>query len=138
MSNNYSGWFNLLIIMVYLDVDTQPKYVRVTIKEKVLQLVLYEEIRTDKCTAKRSQATGHLVVTLPKLNSPPASKPLVSFFLEIHFIHVCNRDVGNIPGNIHTTLLNAYLVAPLVLYGTIPIKLPHIDPFLSVQEKSGR
>ncbi|KAK2142007.1 hypothetical protein LSH36_1006g00020 [Paralvinella palmiformis] len=50
----------------HCDVDVQPTYVRVTIKGKVLQLVLQEEVKPDSSTAKRSQTTGHLVITMPK------------------------------------------------------------------------
>lgn len=50
-----------------IDVDAQPKYIRVTVKQKVFQLALNEEIRMDAATSKRSQATGHLLVTMPKL-----------------------------------------------------------------------
>jgi len=49
-----------------IDVDIQPTYVRVTIKGKVLQLVLIHEVSPDRSTAHRSQTTGHLVLTLPK------------------------------------------------------------------------
>lgn len=50
-----------------LDVDVQPDAVRVLIKEKILQLVLPEEVRPDASSAQRSQLTGHLVVTMPKV-----------------------------------------------------------------------
>lgn len=36
-------------------------------KGKILQLALYEEVSPDASSAKRSQTTGHLVVTMPKL-----------------------------------------------------------------------
>jgi len=60
-----------------IDLDIQPWYARVTIKGKVLQIVLFEEVKPDSCTAKRSQVTGHLLVTLPKLYPPkvPAQRP---------------------------------------------------------------
>lgn len=50
-----------------IEADAQPKYVRVTVKQKVFQLALNEEIRMDAATSKRSQTTGHLLVTMPKL-----------------------------------------------------------------------
>ena len=50
-----------------IDTDLQPNYVRVTMKEKILQLALNDEISTDNSTAQRSQTTGHLVITMPKL-----------------------------------------------------------------------
>ncbi|XP_071964972.1 dynein axonemal assembly factor 11-like [Antedon mediterranea] len=50
-----------------LDADVQPHYVKVTVKGKVLQVVLSEEVKPDSSTAKRSQTTGHLVIEMPKL-----------------------------------------------------------------------
>ncbi|KAM4027452.1 dynein axonemal assembly factor 11 isoform 2-T2 [Anomaloglossus baeobatrachus] len=49
-----------------VDVDVQPSYVRVVVKNKTFQLVLPEEVRPDSSTARRSQTTGHLVVAMPK------------------------------------------------------------------------
>ncbi|XP_078605852.1 dynein axonemal assembly factor 11-like [Branchiostoma floridae x Branchiostoma japonicum] len=49
-----------------MDVDVQPTYVRVTIKGKILQLHLPEEVRPDSCKAVRSQTTGNLLITMPK------------------------------------------------------------------------
>ncbi|XP_050725991.1 dynein axonemal assembly factor 11-like isoform X2 [Eriocheir sinensis] len=49
-----------------LTCDVQPWYVRVTVRGKPLQLVLMEEVRPGRAEAKRSQVTGHLVVTMPK------------------------------------------------------------------------
>ncbi|XP_064410508.1 dynein axonemal assembly factor 11 [Latimeria chalumnae] len=49
-----------------LDVDVQPTYVRVSIKGKPFQLVLPAEVNPDSSSARRSQTTGHLVVTMPK------------------------------------------------------------------------
>ena len=51
-----------------IDVDIQPKYVRVTLKGKALQLAFLDEVKPDSATAKRSQITGYLVITMPKLN----------------------------------------------------------------------
>jgi len=51
-----------------VDVDVQPKYVRVTLKGKVLQLFLEEEIKCGMSTAQRSQITGELLVKMPKQN----------------------------------------------------------------------
>lgn len=50
-----------------LDVDVQPRYVRVMVKSKVFQVRLEEEVSPDKSTAQRSQVTGHLLITLPKV-----------------------------------------------------------------------
>lgn len=50
----------------FIDCDVQPTYVRVTIKDKILQLVLQGEVSPDSSTAKRSQTTGKLLVTMPK------------------------------------------------------------------------
>eukprot|EP00041_Stephanoeca_diplocostata_P015159 m.287544 g.287544 ORF g.287544 m.287544 type:complete len:217 (-) comp19949_c0_seq2:705-1355(-) len=51
-----------------IDLDVQPQYVRATIKDKVFQLCLPEEISPDASKAERSKITGHLVVTMPKVN----------------------------------------------------------------------
>lgn len=51
-----------------MDVDVQPTYVRVTTKGKIFQLCLPEEVNTSESTAKRSQITGRLLITMPKLN----------------------------------------------------------------------
>lgn len=61
-----------------IEVDVQPIYVRVLIKGKVFQFVLPEEVATDRSTAQRSQTTGHLVVTMPKVHfkaAPFSAKP---------------------------------------------------------------
>uniref|UniRef100_A0A8U8AN97 Leucine-rich repeat-containing protein 6 n=1 Tax=Geospiza parvula TaxID=87175 RepID=A0A8U8AN97_GEOPR len=50
-----------------LDGDVQPAYIRVLVKGKPFQLVLPEEVKPDSSSAKRSQTTGHLVVTMPKV-----------------------------------------------------------------------
>ena len=61
-----------------LSLDVQPSYLRshhaspvtplrrLSINSKVFQLRLPQEVATDRTTAKRSQATGYLVVTLPR------------------------------------------------------------------------
>ncbi len=52
-----------------IDVDIQTNYVRVTLKGKALQLALIDEVKPDSSTAKRSQITGYLVITMPKVNA---------------------------------------------------------------------
>lgn len=51
-----------------IDVDIEPNYVRVTVKGKIFQMALNEEVRTSDATLKRSQTTGHLLITMPKLS----------------------------------------------------------------------
>ncbi|OWR44551.1 hypothetical protein KGM_211118 [Danaus plexippus plexippus] len=51
-----------------LNIDVQPNYVRVTLKGKIFQLHLPEEVNTSESKAQRSQVTGHLIVTMPKAN----------------------------------------------------------------------
>lgn len=48
-----------------IEADVQPKYVRVTIKGKIFQIVLPEVVHPDKSSAQRSQTTGHLVIKMP-------------------------------------------------------------------------
>lgn len=57
-----------------INVDVQPKYCRVTVKGKVFQLALSEEVNPDSCSAKRSQTTGHLIIEMPKVKE--VVKPL--------------------------------------------------------------
>ncbi|XP_027032608.2 dynein axonemal assembly factor 11 isoform X1 [Tachysurus fulvidraco] len=49
-----------------LDVDVQPTYVRVTVKGKVFQMALPDEVKPDSSTAQRSRTTGHLLITMLK------------------------------------------------------------------------
>ncbi|XP_041848393.1 protein tilB homolog isoform X2 [Melanotaenia boesemani] len=46
-----------------IDVDVQPTYARVNVKGKI---VLPAEVKPDSSTARRSQTTGHLVLTMPR------------------------------------------------------------------------
>ncbi|KAF5273676.1 hypothetical protein FQA39_LY07366 [Lamprigera yunnana] len=62
-----------LIVYRYLDsnlisVDLEPTFVRVSIKGKIFQYVLPEDIHVDKSKAQRSQTTGELLITMPKVN----------------------------------------------------------------------
>ncbi|NXC48609.1 TILB protein, partial [Penelope pileata] len=57
-----------------LDIDVQPTYIRVLVKGKPFQLVLPEEVKPDSSSAKRSQTTGHLVVSMPKVKEIILSK----------------------------------------------------------------
>ncbi|XP_074058547.1 dynein axonemal assembly factor 11 isoform X2 [Macrotis lagotis] len=50
-----------------IDVDVQPTYVRVMVKGKAFQLILPAVVKPDSSSAKRSQTTGHLVITMPKV-----------------------------------------------------------------------
>ncbi|XP_039571463.1 protein tilB homolog isoform X2 [Passer montanus] len=61
-----------------LDVDVQPTYIRVLVKGKPFQLVLPEEVKPDSSSAKRSQTTGHLIVTMPKAKEIILAKQKVS------------------------------------------------------------
>lgn len=51
-----------------IDVDIHPEYVSVIIKSKVLRLTLPAEVKVDESKAQRSKTTGHLVLTMPKVN----------------------------------------------------------------------
>ncbi|XP_019549584.2 protein tilB [Aedes albopictus] len=52
----------------YIEVDAQPNYIRATIKGRIFQLALKDEIKTDTSTCKRSTTTGHMLIVMPKLN----------------------------------------------------------------------
>ena len=57
-----------------VEADVQTTYVRVTVKGKVFQLVLTEEIMAEESKAERSEITGHLLITMPKANDIVKSK----------------------------------------------------------------
>uniref|UniRef100_A0A672TMU0 Leucine-rich repeat-containing protein 6 n=1 Tax=Strigops habroptila TaxID=2489341 RepID=A0A672TMU0_STRHB len=61
-----------------LDIDVQPTYVRVMVKGKPFQFVLPEEVKPDSSSAKRSQTTGHLVISMPKAKEIILPKQKVS------------------------------------------------------------
>ncbi|XP_021242773.1 protein tilB homolog isoform X3 [Numida meleagris] len=61
-----------------LDIDVQPTYIRVLVKGKTFQLVLPEEVKPDSSSAKRSQTTGHLVVSMPKVKDTILAKQKLS------------------------------------------------------------
>ncbi|XP_037085046.1 protein tilB homolog isoform X1 [Pollicipes pollicipes] len=55
-----------------LEVDVQPTYVCVRVRQQPFQLVLSEEVKPDSSTVQRSQVTGQLLVTMPKFAERPA------------------------------------------------------------------
>lgn len=52
----------------YLEVDIQPNYFRVTVKGKIFQCALSQEVITSQAVVQRSQITGELLIKAPKLN----------------------------------------------------------------------
>lgn len=53
-----------------VDLDVHPTWVSMVIKNKTLRLELPEEVHADRGSAKRSTASGNLVVTMPKVAGP--------------------------------------------------------------------
>ncbi|KND04944.1 hypothetical protein, variant [Spizellomyces punctatus DAOM BR117] len=49
-----------------IDVDVQPTWLRISVKGKILQLVLDEEVQTENVLCERSRVTGWLAVTMVK------------------------------------------------------------------------
>ena len=64
-----SARFSRYLDTALIDVDVQPEFVKVVIKGKVFQITLNEEVCVDSSSAKRSQTTGHLVITMPKVTT---------------------------------------------------------------------
>ena len=52
----------------YIQVDVETNYVRVTIKGKIFQISLNEEVKISESVVQRSQITGELLIRMPKLN----------------------------------------------------------------------
>jgi len=59
-----------------LDVDVQPRYVRVTIRKKILQLALDEEVKLDESDAKRLMGSKLLEINMPKVGVPCLPIPI--------------------------------------------------------------
>lgn len=53
----------------HLNVDVEVNYIRVTVKGKIFQIALNEEVKPSDAVVKRSQLTGELVVAVPKLHT---------------------------------------------------------------------
>lgn len=51
-----------------IQADVQPTFVRLLIKGRLLQLLLPAEVKPDSSVAQRSNASGRLVLTMPKEN----------------------------------------------------------------------
>ena len=51
-----------------LNVDLQPTYVRVDVKGKITQIRFDEDILVERSQVQRSQTTGWLSITMPKVN----------------------------------------------------------------------
>ncbi|CAE7691980.1 lrrc6 [Symbiodinium pilosum] len=58
-----------------LDVDVNPSYVRVVVKDKVTQLKFSAEVRPDACKVQRSRTTGVLRIDMPLLQPHQAKDP---------------------------------------------------------------
>ncbi|VDK34529.1 unnamed protein product [Taenia asiatica] len=58
-----------------IDCDVQTNYVRVTLRNKVFQMALPEEVHPDKSSVQRSRVTGRLLVRMPKVKSSSIIEP---------------------------------------------------------------
>uniref|UniRef100_A0A672G1C2 Leucine-rich repeat-containing protein 6 n=1 Tax=Salarias fasciatus TaxID=181472 RepID=A0A672G1C2_SALFA len=77
-----------------MDVDVQPTYARVSVKGKIFQVVLPAEVKPDSSTAQRSQTTGHLVLTMPRVGTARCS----DFPVPRHFLQLFLEDPKAFPG----------------------------------------
>lgn len=82
-----------------VDVDVQPKYVRVMIKDKIFQLHLPTEVDTTNSTAKRSQITGHLLVTMPKCNAVIKKPTILKQDIKKEAQHFCEHAAKDCHGH---------------------------------------
>ncbi|XP_042312483.1 dynein axonemal assembly factor 11-like [Sceloporus undulatus] len=76
-----------------LDVDVQPGYVRVMVKGKPFQLVLPGEVKPDSSIARRSQTTGHLVISLPKAKEIIVANPKTTTCKKLSHIDEQKRNL---------------------------------------------
>lgn len=73
-----------------VEVDVQSNYIRITVKGKIFQLHLSEEVNITKSTSQRSTLTGHLLIVMPKLIIPNNLN--------------CNNLIGNDSTKTNTTI----------------------------------
>lgn len=52
----------------HINVNVEVNYIRVVVKGKIFQIALNDEVKPSEAVVQRSQITGQLVVTVPKLN----------------------------------------------------------------------
>lgn len=123
-----------------VDVDVQPNYVRVMIKDKIFQLHLPTEVDTTNSTAKRSQITGHLLVTMPRLKAiikPTKSKEENKNETQLLSEHT-PKDCQNNSGQTKREFLEIGPIDDVLDFTkmTNPRPLPHyIDPRLKLVGK---
>ncbi|KAH9280628.1 Protein tilB -like protein [Echinococcus granulosus] len=60
-----------------IDCDVQTNYVRVTLRNKVFQMALPEEVHPDKSSVQRSRVTGRLLVRMPKVRASSMIEPRI-------------------------------------------------------------
>uniref|UniRef100_A0A1I8MFE6 Dynein axonemal assembly factor 11-like CS domain-containing protein n=2 Tax=Musca domestica TaxID=7370 RepID=A0A1I8MFE6_MUSDO len=74
----------------HLKVDVEINYIRVVVKGKIFQIALNEEVKPSAATVRRSQITGQLVITAPKLNE----NKLLAFKSEGKSLDECNQKAA--------------------------------------------
>ncbi|XP_061389387.1 protein tilB-like [Musca vetustissima] len=72
----------------HLKVDVEINYIRVVVKGKIFQIALNEEVKPSESIVQRSQITGQLVITAPKLNE----NKLLSMKSEEKSLGISNRE----------------------------------------------
>ncbi|XP_067636640.1 protein tilB [Eurosta solidaginis] len=73
LKDEYNEYILELGVYKYLDtsqlkVDVESNYVRVSVKGKIFQMALMDEINLTEASVQRSQITGYLVIKMPKLH----------------------------------------------------------------------
>ncbi|KAG2458180.1 TILB protein, partial [Polypterus senegalus] len=129
-----------------IDVDVQPSYVRIKVKGKVFQLVLPTEVKADSSCAKRSQTTGHLVITMPKVSTLRFALHTQGAFPELlcqliattrlngHLLTSTQMEKLEVDPNCHSRLNLADIVQNKKSNGLGPLKL---QPVVTDVSKSG-
>uniref|UniRef100_A0A8C4T2B8 Leucine-rich repeat-containing protein 6 n=1 Tax=Erpetoichthys calabaricus TaxID=27687 RepID=A0A8C4T2B8_ERPCA len=116
-----------------IDVDIQPSYVRIKVKGKVFQLVLPTEVKPDSSCAKRSQTTGHLVITMPKVSTLRFALPFTSLCLLL-FRTSTQMEKLEVDPSCHSRLNLADIVQNKKSNSPGPLKL---QPVVTDVSKSG-
>ncbi|KAM3181272.1 hypothetical protein ACTXT7_014683 [Hymenolepis weldensis] len=61
-----------------IDCDVQANYIRVTLRNKVFQLALHEEVHPDKSSVQRSRVTGRLLIRMPQVKTSSVIEPFIT------------------------------------------------------------
>ncbi len=82
-----------------IDVDVHPTFITIIIKSKILRLKLPEEVKSEESKAQRSTITGHLLITMPRINSAKTRNRILDSYKHKHLSNPIPQAITNEPKN---------------------------------------